>query len=116
GPRDAPSGPSDEGETPEPTLDRTDVEPPPPDGPEGVDVEPLSKAISVEHAAGDWTDAEVERARAFVRSTHRKLEPEEDLRELVRKILRAVRRAGPKASNEDILLAWAQGKPTPPRT
>jgi transcriptional regulator with XRE-family HTH domain len=96
-------------------VDRTDVEPMPSESAEGVDVEPLSRAVSAEHAEGDWTDAEILRARTFIHETHRKLEPHADMRELARAILRAIRRAGADASDRDIALAWAQGKPVPAR-
>lgn len=99
----------------ESVVDRSDGAPAPDDTSEGIDVEPLSKAISREHASGDWTDAEAERARKFVRETRRMLDPHADLAEVSRAILQAIRRAGVTASDRDIAIAWAQGKPMPPR-
>lgn len=101
--------------TTEPRVEREDTGPTPEESEEGIDVEALSRAISAEHAAGQWSDAEVERARRFVRETRRMLEPEADLRSIARDILRAVRRAGVDADDRKILVRWAQGKPGPER-
>jgi len=111
--RKLPPMPADRMSPTEPHVVR-DAEVIPPDDAHGIDIEPLMRAISAEHAdaGASWTDAESERAKKIVRTNRRGIDPGADIATVARGLLRAVRACGVTASDAEILLRAAFGKPS----